>query len=71
MIKNLITNFSKACLKTFRKQTVTKSLIPKKSTAGKIYNLIKVRKKTNLAISVVIMIGTQEYKSAKYFRLGY
>ena len=42
------------------------SLIPTGSKLGKLYGLIKVHKINNPAQPVVSMIGTLEYKLAKF-----
>ena len=45
---------------------IIKSLIPSGSNPGKLYGLIKVHKDGNPARPVVSMIGTPEYKLAKF-----
>ena len=52
-------------LKEFGEETV-KNLIPSGSTPGKLYGLIKIHKEDNPARPVVSMIGTPEYKLAKF-----
>ena len=52
--------------KYFKKVTSYQELIPSGSQPGKLYGIAKERKKNVLLRPVVYMVGTPEYKLAKY-----
>ena len=60
-----ITYYIRKHLKEFDKETV-KSLIPSSSSLEKLYGLMKIHEKGNPERPVVLMIGTPEYKVAKF-----
>ena len=63
--ENSISYYIRKNLKEFGQDTI-KSLIPSGSNPGKIYGLVKVHKTDNPVRPVVSMIGTPEYKLAKF-----
>ena len=63
--KKSINYYVNKYLKSYGNETV-KNLIPKCSSPGKMYGLIKVHKNKNSARPVILIIGTLEYQLAKY-----